>query len=364
MKKNRKHLLSGAAFFLVLLLLVFTRDVSAASFSQKAPEPTFKWKDTTLIIRWDKRADLTGYKVYTCDASGKKRVLIQKTHSNKITLKNLKTGTIGYYQVRGYLQKKGKVSYTECSRPLKVQVYPRSTLKQLLLTALEPVGSTMYVWGGGWDEADVGAGIDARTLGVSPRWKQFFQNQTSSYNYQNTRYQIRNGLDCSGYVGWCIYNIMETRNGRSGYVMYAQQMAQNFASRGWGKYAAPSAVRNHRAGDIMSTSSGHVWIAVGSCTDGSVVLLHSSPPGVQLVGTPTPSGNGNSRAVYLARYYMKKYFPEWYRKFPNCSRGISYLTQYSQMRWDITGNAVMTDPDDYRNKTADQILKDLFKSRK
>ena len=60
---------------------------------------------------------------------------------------------------------------------------------------------------------------------------------------------------------------------------------------------------------------------------------------------------------------MQKYFPTWYQKFPNCSRDGSYLTNYSQMRWDISGNMIMSDPDKYRNKTADQILADLFRSR-
>ena len=234
------------------------------------------------------------------------------------------------------------------------------TLKKFLQTALQPVGSTMYVWGGGWNKADTGAGKEARTIGVSPTWKKFFKKQTKYYDYRNTRYQISNGLDCSGYVGWCIYNLLNTKNGQPGYVMSASKMAKNFASRGWGKYKSKSKVTNYRAGDIMS-SSGHVWIVVGQCSDGSVVLLHSSPPGVQLAGTPSKKGTTNSKAVKLAKKYMKKYYPNWYKKYPNCARGISYLRDYSQMRWDVTGNAIMTDPDGYRNMSAEKILKDLFR---
>ncbi len=244
----------------------------------------------------------------------------------------------------------------------KVTVTKSSTLKELLTVALEPVGSTMYVWGGGWNEADTGAGVEARTIGVSAQWKKFFNQQTSSYNYQNTRYQIHNGLDCSGYIGWCIYNILNTEDGNEGYVMYASQMAKNFANRGWGSYKSKSKVKDYKAGDIMS-SSGHVWMVVGQCSDGSVVLLHSSPPGVQLCGTPSSSGKSSSEAVKLAQKYMKKYYPSWYRKYPDCSRGSSYLRDYSQMRWDVSGKSIMTDPDGYRNKSADQILKDLFKSK-
>lgn len=113
----------------------------------------------------------------------------------------------------------------------------------------------------------------------------------------------------------------------------------------------------------MSTPAGHVYMVVGSCKDGSMVFLHSSPPGVTLCGTTTPSGKTNSQAVKLARKYMKKYYPVWYKKFGDCSRGISYLTDYHQMRWDISGKSVMTDPDHYRKKSAEQILKDLFRKR-
>ena len=218
----------------------------------------------------------------------------------------------------------------------------------------------MYVWGGGWNEEDTGAGEKARTIGVSPKWEVFFTKQKSSYNYNKTRFQIENGLDCSGYIGWCIYNICETENGQVGYVMPARKMAKNYANRGWGTYQSKSKVKNYRAGDIMS-SSDHVYLVVGECSDGSVVLLHASPPGVQLCGTPAKSGKTNSKAVKLAKKYMKKYYSQYYKKYKNCSKGYRYLTDYSQMRWDISGNAVMSDPDGYRNKVADQILKDLFK---
>ena len=79
-----------------------------------------------------------------------------------------------------------------------------------------------------------------------------------------------------------------------------------------------------------------------------------------MAGTPDRNGKLESKAVKLARKYMKKYYPEWYRKYPNCAKGSSYLTQFSQMRWDLSGDAVMTDPEKYRNKTAEQILRDLY----
>ena len=108
------------------------------------------------------------------------------------------------------------------------------TITNLIKTALQPVGQTMYVWGGGWNEEDTGSGIETRTLGLSPRWKNFYEQQTSSYDFQNTLYQIHDGLDCSGYIGWILYNVMETENEKDGYVTHAGKMIDDFVRRGWG----------------------------------------------------------------------------------------------------------------------------------
>ncbi len=93
----------------------------------------------------------------------------------------------------------------------------------------------MYVWGGSWNEEDTAAGIEACTIGVSPRWAEFAAMQSAHYNYRYTRYQIHDGLDCSGYVGWAVYNTFESENGREGYVVKSTNMAKNFADRGWGE---------------------------------------------------------------------------------------------------------------------------------
>lgn len=356
-----------------LLVWLLAAPVQAASFSKTAPVLKAKLDERSVTLSWNRRSGLTGYQVYGTNASGGARKLLRTLKGTGCVRTGLYRGKTYYYRVRGYRKVKGKTQYTRFSKVVKVTVpksktqeaasTSKSTLKKLLQTALKPVGSTMYVWGGGWNKADTGAGTEARTIGVSPKWKQFFQKQTSSYNYRTTKYQIANGLDCSGYVGWCVYNILNTTNGKAGYVMLAQKMAKNFASRGWGSYTARGAVRNYRAGDIMSSTCqdcGHVWIVVGSCSDGSVVMLHASPPGVQLSGTPSKTGRANSEAVKLASYYMKKYFPAWYKKYPNCAKESSYMSHYAQMRWDITGTKVMSDPDGYRNKNAKAILKDLL----
>ena len=38
------------------------------------------------------------------------------------------------------------------------------SLTDFLRTAMEPVGSTMYIWGGGWNSEDNGSGEDAKIM--------------------------------------------------------------------------------------------------------------------------------------------------------------------------------------------------------
>ncbi len=361
----------GTTILLILILLVgMGCTVSAkTTFSKSALKlKVTKVTSTAITLRATKRSGITEYRFYECNAKGKKRTLVKESTSNKITLKNVQQGKTYYFCVQGYATVNGKKAATAYSKVAEAAVpVPEtvSTLKKLLQVGLQPVGSTLYVYGGGWNESDTGANAQTRSIGVSSEWEAFFNSQTKDYNYKLTYYQTTKGLDCSGYVGWCIYNILNTESGKSGYVMLAQKMAKNFASRGWGTYTASSKVHTHRAGDIMSLSAGHVYIVVGECPDGSVVLMHSSPPGVQLAGTAASNGTKNSQAVKLAKKYMKKYFSKYYSRYPgwkNYYKDKSYLTGYSRMRWDISGASVMSDPDGYSLMTADQILKDLFRS--
>lgn len=246
--------------------------------------------------------------------------------------------------------------------------YPirKGTISKLLQVALQPVGRTLYIWGGGWasrrDRYGDWGSSEASTIGVSSRWERFFNRQGKWYNHRNYRYQEHLGLDCSGYVGWVLYNTFNTENGHGDYVMGAQYMARTFASWGWGKYKYPGTFRDYKAGDVMSLSAGHVYIVIGQCADGSVVLVHSSPKGVQITGTYTRKGKRYSQAVKLAKYYMKRYYPKWYKKFPKCYRDTSYLTKYSRMRWNLYGRkSVMSDPDGLTSMNAAQVLKFLFR---
>ena len=205
-----------------------------------------------------------------------------------------------------------------------------------------PVGTTLYIYGGGWNWQDDGSAVQTRTIGVSPDWIRFFEGQDENFTYKGKDGDEENvdasasyypfggyneyyyaGLDCSGYVGWVIYNTFETENGKEGYVGGATGFAKRLADLGLGTWtqdvAGPAAV--FLPGDIMSLN-GHVWISLGTCDDGSVVILHSTPSysrtgqpggGVQIGAV----GQDESCEAYiLADHYMSEYFPKWYGRYP------------------------------------------------
>lgn len=227
------------------------------------------------------------------------------------------------------------------------------SILDFLSIATLPVGRTMYVWGGGWNEADTGAGPEATTLGVSPRWEAFAQAQTSDYDYMDHRYQIHDGLDCSGYVGWAVYNVMEKENGRPGYVTSSTKLAGFLADRGLGRLLSGDTQEPFLPGDIVSMP-GHCYIVVGSCADGSVLLLHASPPAVMFSGTTLPDGS-ESQASRLAEQIMSTQYPDHYSRFPHCARPHSYLTNVTVMRWQV-----LADPQGLRQMDAQQVCALLF----
>lgn len=214
------------------------------------------------------------------------------------------------------------------------------TIDNLIKTAFEPVGKVMYIYGGGWNEADTCGGIETMTLGLSPKWLDFSAKQSSSYNYKDYDYKkdisvIHYGLDCSAYVGWVIYNVFN--DGRN-YVTNSYKMGQLLSSLDYGFVIDKNNIKEIKKGDIMFSNCNdckHIYIALKSYSDGSVLLLHSSPPGVQLSGTYAPNGNKNSQAIDFATKYMKKYYPSWYNRFPNNERDERYLSYYDCFRWSI-----------------------------
>ncbi len=246
------------------------------------------------------------------------------------------------------------------------------TVKNFLATAMQPVGQTLYIWGGGWkDDGGTYASETARHIGVWPQWKEFFDSQNSSYNFLD--YAISEdgeskipipayrplGLDCSGYRGWILYNVFHNKDMEGAGYVFPSGRTAGFIDNDWGVAIKPEDIQDFKAGDIMA-KPGHTYIVIGQCSDGSVVFVHSSPPGVHICGTVTPTGNEQSEAIALAANYMKKYYPEYDEKYSHHGyvRSGDYLTQYTQLRWNTDG--AMKDPDGYTEMTAEQVLKDLF----
>ena len=322
--------------------------------------------EDNVVLSWEPVEKAEGYEIFEKRANENIFLKIKTTKACKIVLKNKKRGCVYQYKVRAYKKKdKIKTIYSKYGTIAETMV-PKastSTIKNFLTTALAPVGSTMYIWGGGWNKSDTGAGTDGLRIGLNPNWRKFCSKQRSSYNYKKHKYAFGNGLDCSGFVGWSIYNINKIKKGTTGdgYVIKAAQVASTYAAYGWGSYKKAKRITDWKPGDIMSSAT-HVYIVIGSCRDGSVVLLHSSPAGVRLSGTPDKKGRTKSEAVTLARKYMKKY-PLWYKRYPSCEKGRNYLTDYNQFRWNTGKGKMISDPDNYQKKNAKQILENLYEKK-
>lgn len=221
-----------------------------------------------------------------------------------------------------------------------------STMEKFLQTALKPVGTTMYIWGGGWDSEDSNAGATSTRIGLSPTWERYARLQDETYDFEKHKWERENGLDCSGYVGWVLYNTFETKDRQNGYVMSSTDMAETYANWGFGKW-----IKNPKEflpGDIVSMD-GHVWISLGTCVDGSVLLVHSSPPGVMVCGT-------EGIAVCLAEEYMSTNYPDWYKRYPNCSKPSTYLENVTLMRWN---EKTLTGAKTFQNLSAEEVLEYL-----
>lgn len=233
------------------------------------------------------------------------------------------------------------------------------TIKNYLAGALKPVGKALYVWGGGWN--------DSTRKGLSSTmtdWYNKWLSNPSGYDYNNYRdLSVSNrakGFDCSGFVGWSAYQVMQTKSGvGSGYTVVSGEIGSYYKSLGWGTVLNQAALSKAgwtlKPGDI-GYNSGHTWIVIGQCSDKSVVIVHSTPQaGVQISGTTTPTGNYSSQAVALAKKYMAMY--SGYNKFNYHTSSGNYIRNGNYLRWN---SSTLSDPDGYLNKTADQILYDLF----
>lgn len=274
------------------------------------------------------------------------------------------------------------------------------TLKNFLQTAVMPVGNVLYVYGGGWDWQDIGASVQARTIGVSEMWTDTFEEEDASYLYRNdadpaaTTYPFGEwnqyyykGLDCSGYVGWALYNTLYDESlEHPGLVCSAAKIARTFAEKyGLGIWNHDETVL--RPGDIISTS-GHVVIYLGKCDDGSSVVLESNileshegtmGGGVQLsVYSEKGENDTDCEAYKLVKYYYDRYYPEWSSRYPvrlSNSSGLSDFTEKPEytgvFHWNILEKAPgaeglkaggLEDPEGLSEMTAEEIMKELYGS--
>lgn len=237
-----------------------------------------------------------------------------------------------------------------------------NTIKGLLQNALKPVGSTLYITGGGHDDWNGG---DAVRAGVNPNWKTYYNKQSSNFDFRDHRYEYENGLDCSGFVGWAVYNTFNTKSNQSSCTSTSTATPKWYSEKGWGSYSFTTSA-SFLPGDVVS-KSGHVWIILGQCSDGSVVVIHATPQaGVQIAGSVNKKGSAGSEAVALAKSYMKKYYSSCVRKFNLSSiTDITYLkgtrqSGINRFRWKVSTGSKMSDPEGIRGKTPAQILKILF----
>ena len=285
-----------------------------------------------------------------------------------------------------------KVSYVP-----KVQGTPgKRTLLNFLKTAMMPVGTTLYIYGGGWDWQDVGSAIQTRTIGVSPDWVKFFDEHdedftykskdgnednsdpsTSYYPYGGYNEYYYAGLDCSGFLGWILYNTFETENGGDGYVGGSTGIAKRLSKMGFGEWTqnvkAPDGKNGYemKPGDVMSIN-GHVWISLGTCDDGSVVIVHSTPANSR---TGQPGGGVEISAIgttekceayILADHYMSEYYPKWYERYPvKLAEPEVYFTFEGENAGRFTWNTEnttdgITDPERVSEKSPEDVLKMLF----
>ena len=266
------------------------------------------------------------------------------------------------------------------------------TLLNYLRTAMMPVGSCLYVYGGGWNWQNTKAGRTAVTIGMPSSWADFFGTQTADYIFRkrNTEdpddpqhsyfpYQHYNeyyyaGADCSGYLGWVIYNVLNTESGHDGYVLTSTETAKDYAEKYWGTYTRDLVKpANHDTsaflpGDIVSIS-GHVWLCLGTCDDGSILILHSSPSdsrtgghggGVQLTAL---GESAECEAYRLADQYMAQFCPEWYARYEVMLKNYAnYADMMSDINagkfsWDVSGAGVITDPDGLRAMRPGEVLR-------
>ena len=262
------------------------------------------------------------------------------------------------------------------------------------------MGTTLYVFGGGWDFQDIGTSYEARTIGISKNWVKFFDDQNNNYTYKdsnkkNESYYPFNGfneyyyagLDCSGFVGWTLYNTLNFGSlSAPGFVMGANEQANYMANLGYGTWIHKVEgfsednpdyklwANEVKVGDILSTT-GHVMIVLSKCEDGSFIIIHSTPSysktgypggGVQISAVnPNEDLSINCEAFYLCQEYTQKYYKKWNERYDIKMVDLATAFDFEDsspltglFHWNYNGK--LSDPDNYYQKSAKEILRDLF----
>ena len=236
-------------------------------------------------------------------------------------------------------------------------------ISSVIQNALKPVGKTLYVWGGGWNVTDNGSGETTLYEGVWPQWEQYFWNNKNNYSYRPGQIAWENGnrdyrfwgLDCSGYIGWTVYNSVQKGRSTGGYVTASTKIADSLAWYGFGNAVSCTPNSAFYPGDIVSIK-GHCFLCLGQCQDGSVLILHSTPNGgVQMSGTV--KGGSSSLASRLAQEFMQEYYPDWCSCFGKEGRQSVNASDYlygTKFSWQNAG--AVYDAQGLKGKTAEQIL--------
>ena len=146
---------------------------------------------------------------------------------------------------------------------------------------------------------------------------------------------------------------MQNKSGGVMYTTVSGDIGSLYTGKGLGTIVSQASLASSGyklyPGDI-GYNDGHTWMVLGQCADKSVVILHCTPnAGVQI------SGTYGSQAIKLAELYMAKY--PGAAKYDYHESSGNYIRNGAYFRWNRN---TLSDPDGYLNKTANQILADLF----
>ncbi len=313
-----------------------------------------------IVLSWEPIDGASGYEVYEALEEGTNFTRVARVSKDFIQLDGRRLGqsykyyVIAYSDINGSLVK-SLASTIAVTRPVEGSI---STIKNYLTNAIAPMGSTLYILGGGRDEYRPVRVNNSTRIGLHEEWRDFFLSKKGQkYDPDNYAYKRSLGVDCSGFVGFVNYNTFNTSDNQAPMVTTSGKTGDLLESRGLGSYSTELSYDSYQAGDVMFRD-GHVYIVVGQCSDGSVVVAHSSMMGVKLAATRDRNGNSRNQANALVKSYMSTYFQDYHKIDSGINTASNYLTNYKKFTWN---SKALSDPDGYRNMPVEEVLKDLFK---